>query len=98
MVLVDGLTEYERQYCTPSAQAGMRTLRGLDDAHLLGLARVNGFAAARGEGDPLALAGYVAVVAATGPRTNPTWITAQAAEVAYERELIDERELDQLTD
>lgn len=76
------LTEYERKYYTPGGQYGLLILRGMDDADLLDVARDSSSSA------------YAEVLALLGPSTNRYWITATAAEVAYERGAMDERELD----
>lgn len=41
--------------------------------------------------------GYQIILDRMGEDTNRLWITARAATVAYDRDLIDETELDQLT-
>jgi len=61
------------------------------------LPRSDGFKLARRSGDEDAIRAYVAVIAQTGPHTNPTWITSQAVLSAYDRGLIDETELDCLS-
>ena len=95
----DGLTEYERKYFTPAAQRGVRAIRALDDVALLALARCAAFATAKGAGDdPGAAAAYVTVVAATGPGTNPLWVTSTAAASAYERGVMEPEEMDRIVD
>lgn len=70
---------------TPEAKQGILMIRGLSDETVL--------AAARNEKS----AEHAQLMAAMGEGTNPTWITARCAETAYDRELIDEQELDWLT-
>lgn len=41
--------------------------------------------------------GFQIIMDRLGEDTNPLWITAEAATVAYDRDLIDETELDWLT-
>lgn len=91
------LTEQERLYMPESTHGGILATRALDDDALLSLARSDAFEVAHGGGDPDARAAYVQVIAKTGPRTNPAWITGRAVEEAYDRGLIDERELDWLS-
>lgn len=91
------LTEQERLYMPESTHGGILAARALDDDALLALARSDVFKVARGDGEPKACAAYVQVIAKTGPRTNPTWVTVRAVEEAYNRGLIDERELDWLS-
>lgn len=79
------LTEYEKRYCTPGAQAGILLVRGLPDELVLSAARDD-------KSDS-----HAAIHAVMGPSTNPSWITAQCAETAYDRGLIDAQELDWIT-
>jgi hypothetical protein len=72
---------------TEGAVVGIEHIRALNDDVLL--------AGARNEGG----AEHAAIVehmSADGTWTNPSWVTGQCAEEAYERGLIDEQELDWL--
>lgn len=75
----------EFRFCTPAAKAGILLIRGLDDETVL--------AAARDAASPA----HARIMEAMGPSTNPSWITGRCAETAYDRELIDEQELDWLS-
>jgi hypothetical protein len=72
----------EFRHHTPGAKAGVLLLRSLSDDDVLAVAR---------DGTSPQ---YAAVLAEMGPATNRSWITAQAAEVAYFRGLMDEIEFD----
>jgi hypothetical protein len=70
---------------TAGAIDGVLHIRGLDDDVLL--------AAARDDSGSQHQA-IVAHMSRDGSWTNPNWVTAQCAEEAYERGLIDEQEFD----
>lgn len=82
------LTEYEQAHCEPGAQHGLLLLRALGDADLLDIA----YDADRSPGSA-----FHEVLALMGPKTNHYWIIAGAADEAYARGLIDEREYDCIT-
>lgn len=86
----------EFAYYTAESKAGVLAARGLDNDALLALARVDPYRAAKGETGVEELAAYVTVLAATGPSTNPSWVTGVAVDEAYRRGLIDEIEMDYL--
>ncbi len=64
---------------------GVEYVRALDDEPLLSAARNDA---------GTAHAAIVVYMSRDGSWTNPSWVTAQCAEEAYERGLIDEQELD----
>lgn len=74
----------EFRYCTPSSKAGVLFIRSLSDEAVLGAARDS------------QSSGYRSVVAYMERDTNPSWITSQCAQAAYERGLLDEVEFDQI--
>jgi hypothetical protein len=87
IVAVIALTsDIERRSYTPGSLHGVVYARTMSDVDLLATARD---AACAPQTDA-----FRALLAAMGPATNPSWITARAAETAYERGLIDEQELD----
>ena len=73
------------QYYTDGAILGIKLIGGLDDQVLFKLT----------ERDEKILS---AVITLMGEKTNSNWVVARAAEELYDRELIDERKLDQITD
>jgi hypothetical protein len=75
----------EFRFHSPDAKAGILFIRALEDSDVLAAAR---------DRDSL---GYQVIADRMGPDTNPFWITAQAAEEAYMRGLMDEIEFDYLT-
>ena len=75
----------------PSAVAAVEYVRGLPDDLLLGAARA-------WDGHRWSGEAYSRVLADLGPSTNPNWVTSECAVEAYERGLIEESELDQITD
>jgi hypothetical protein len=86
----------EFAYHTPGSKAGILAMRAMEPERLLELARADEWRLAKGEGSPEALKGYVDVLAATGPGTNPTWVTCGAAEEAYGRGLMEPEEMDRI--
>jgi len=91
------IAEYDEfRYYTPSAKAGVLHIRSLPDAVVL--------AAAREREGPEFRQVYDWMEAQPPDQysrpefnTNPSWVTAQCAEEAYRRDLIDEQEFDWLT-
>jgi len=79
------MTYDEFQYHTPAAKAGTLFIRALPDDELK---------QAMDQGTPA----YNKVMAMLGPDTNPFWITSLAAETAYFRNLISEKEFDWRTE
>jgi hypothetical protein len=79
-------TDSERRYCTLGAQHGLRFARTMTDEDVLAAARDDAY-------NPQTDA-YRSFLAAMGPNTNRSWITARCAEEAYKHGLIDECELD----
>lgn len=75
----------EFAYYTPAAKAGVLLIRSLSDEDVLEAARSDSSAA------------YQQIRSQMSENTNPSWITAQAAEEAYRRRLIDEIEFDYLS-
>jgi hypothetical protein len=73
---------------TEGAIEGVLHIRGLDDEPLL--------AAARDE-DGAEHAAVVAYMSRDGSWTNPSWVTSQCAEEAYDRGLLGEQEFDWIT-
>lgn len=86
----------EFRHYAPSAKAGVLHIRSLPDAIVLAAARDPQGAEHRQvfdwmeaqPPDPGSRPGF---------GTNPSWVTAQCAEEAYNRDLIDEQELDWIT-
>lgn len=74
----------EFRYHSDSARDGILHIRSLSDRLL-----IEGMT----EGSP----SHQDIVSFVGPDTNPSWVTAQCAEQAYDRGLIDEQELDWAT-
>ncbi len=79
--------ELARRGYTAGAIEGLMYVRALSDEELLQVARdvVRDSPA------------YMIMLQVMGPDTNPQWIVSTCAEHAYERDLIDERELDWIT-
>lgn len=78
------LTEYERAYCGMKTQAAFMLISALDDHTLLEGAY---------QREPV----FSELIRVLGEKTNHSWIMARCVEEAYERGLMDERELDYLT-
>jgi hypothetical protein len=74
----------EFRYFTPSGKAGVLFVRSLSDEAVLEAARDS------------QSSGYRRVVAYMERDTNPSWITSQCAQAAYERGLLDEVEFDRI--
>lgn len=70
---------------TDSAILGIKLIGGLDDKVLLAIM------------DDDNNDYFVAIRTLMGTDTNPNWITARVAEELYDRDLIDEQRLDELT-
>lgn len=75
----------EFRFHTPESKAGILFIRALEDEDVLAAAR---------DRDSI---GYQIIADRMDTDTNPYWITGQAAEEAYKRDLIDETEFDYIT-
>lgn len=75
----------EFQFHTKEAKDGVLFIRSLSDADVRAAMNQGGTA-------------FQAILSYMGPNTNYSWITGQAAEEAYRRNLIDETELDRWMD
>lgn len=75
----------EFAYHTPEAKAGVLFIRALPDDELM-------------QAMDSGTNGHLKVRAFMGKDTNPNWITSQAAETAYFRGLITEKEFDWRTE
>lgn len=78
------LTEYEFQNTTVRTRAAILLIRALDDHTLLEGAH---------QREPV----FSELIRVLGEKTNHSWIMARCAEEAYERGVMDEREMDYLT-
>jgi hypothetical protein len=77
--------EYDEfRHHTAGAKRGILLIRSLADEEVLE-------GTYNTESEP-----YHKVFKDLGPDTNPSWITSRFAETAYDRELIDEREIDRI--
>ena len=76
----------EFAYCTPEAKSGILAMRALPDQTVLAIAR------------DTASPEFAEFADQMGPGTNRSWITARAADTAYDRGLIDEIAYDALLD
>jgi hypothetical protein len=77
--ITDADREKYRNYTDDSIR-GIKILKALDDDELKEVLK-NG-------------ASHTVVSRAIGPNTNPSWVTSQAAEELYMRGVIDEKQLD----
>jgi hypothetical protein len=68
----------EFAHCTPQTKSGILAMRALPDETVLAIARDNGSPE------------FAEFLAQIGSDTNRSWITARAADTAYDRGLIDE--------
>ena len=85
------LTDYESRNCTPDTQRAILIVREASDEALLSCAR---------DEESVAFSELITELGGNldkGGKTNPRWLANQAATEAYERELIDEQELDWIT-
>ena len=73
----------EIAYYSPSAKEGVLRIRSLSDANVLD---------AMSDTSPI----FATLLRLMGPNTNHSWITAQAAMEAYERNLISTEEMDKI--
>ena len=73
----------EFSHHTQEAKEGILRLRSLSDENLL---------AVMDGGTPM----FASILTLMGEDTNRSWITSQAAEIAYQRDLIDEVTLDRM--
>lgn len=76
----------EFAHCTPKTKSGILAMRALPDDTVLAIAR---------DSDGPEFAEFADQM---GPGTNRSWITARAADTAYDRGLIDEVTYDSLLD
>lgn len=76
----------EFQFHTPESKTGILFIRALEDDDVV---------AAAWDRDSV---GYQVILNQLGEDTNLSWITARAAEVAYDRGLIDETEFNYLSE
>lgn len=79
------MTYDEFAHCTPGAKSGILALRALPDETVLAIAR---------DADSPEFAEFLDQM---GPESNKSWITARAADTAYDRGLIDHVTYDLLT-
>lgn len=84
-------TSYERENCTPSTLGSLAFIRTLDDKTLMFVAQANPYGDRHDHH-------FEDVYHALSPKQsmNPSWLTSTAAVEAYERDLIDEYDLDTL--
>lgn len=74
----------EFAHCTPETKSGILAMRALPDQTVLAIAH---------DTDSPEFAVFADQM---GPGTNPSWITARAADTAYDRGLVDEVAYDRL--